>query len=108
MTEFDTNLVFVVLMFATFIALLFTGYPLAFVLGGVAVIFAVAGEILNTYFDVMFDVDVGYLQFAVIRIFGVMSSYGLVPVPMFIFMGLMLDKSGSRPMKMNIGTGTRP
>src|SRR5690606_11330506 len=67
MTEFDTNLVFVVLMFATFIALLFTGYPLAFVLGGVAVMFAVAGEILNTYFDVMVDVDVGYLHFAVHR-----------------------------------------
>ncbi len=94
MTEFDTNLVFVVLMFATFIALLFTGYPLAFVLGGVAVIFAVAGEILNTYFDVMVDVDVGYLHFAVNRIFGVMSSYGLVPVPKVIFMGLMLDTSG--------------
>jgi len=94
MTEFDTNLLFVVLMFGTFIALLFTGYPLAFVLGGVAVIFAVTGEILNTYFDVWVDVDLGYLHFAVNRIFGVMSSYGLVPVPMFIFMGLMLDKSG--------------
>lgn len=94
MTEFDTNLLFVVLMFATFIALLFTGYPLAFVLGGVAVIFAVTGEILNTWFDVWVDADLGYLRFAVNRIFGVMSSYGLVPVPMFIFMGLMLDKSG--------------
>src|SRR3546814_19846123 len=81
-------------MFATFIALLFTGYPLAFVLGGVAVIFAVTGEILNTWFDVWVDADLGYLHFAVNRIFGVMSSYGLVPVPMFIFMGLMLDKSG--------------
>ncbi|MFN4089105.1 MAG: TRAP transporter large permease subunit [Alphaproteobacteria bacterium] len=94
MSEFDTNLIFVVLMFGTFIALLFTGYPLAFVLGGVAVIFAVTGEILNAYFDVWVDANLGYLRFAVNRIFGVMSSYGLVPVPMFIFMGLMLDKSG--------------
>lgn len=89
----DWNLVFVIAMFAVFIALLFTGYPLAFVLGGTAVIFAVLGEIMNTYFDIWVDADLGYMKLVISRIFGVMSNYSFVPVPMFIFMGFMLDKS---------------
>jgi len=89
----DLNLVFVTAMFAVFILLLFTGYPLAFVLGGVAVAFALLGEVLNTYFDVWVDADLNYMKFVVNRVFGVMSNYGFVPVPMFIFMGYMLDKS---------------
>lgn len=89
----DWNLVFVIAMFAVFIMLLFTGYPLAFVLGGVAVIFAVLGEIMNVYFDIWVDADLGYMKLVISRIFGVMSNYSFVPVPMFIFMGYMLDKS---------------
>src|SRR5690606_16068151 len=80
----DWNLVFVIAMFAVFIALLFTGYPLAFVLGGTAVIFALLGEIMNTYFDIWVDADLGYMKLVISRIFGVMSNYSFVPVPMFI------------------------
>ncbi|UCE87897.1 MAG: TRAP transporter large permease subunit [Deltaproteobacteria bacterium] len=80
-------------MFAVFIGLLVTGYPVAFVLAGVAMIFALAGEALN-HAGIDVDADLGYLGLGVDRIYGTMSSYGLVPLPLFIFMGHMLDKSG--------------
>ena len=89
----DLNLIFVALMFATFVALLATGYPVAFVLGGTGLVFALLGEIFNHWgFDV--DADLSYVGLVVNRIYGVMSSYGLVPIPLFIFMGHMLDRSG--------------
>lgn len=89
----DLNLVFVILMFATFIGLLATGYPVAFVLAGTGLIFALVGDGLNYWgFDV--DADLSYLGLVVNRIFGIMSSYALVPIPLFIFMGHMLDRSG--------------
>jgi len=91
--ETDLNLVFVLAMFAVFLALLLTGYPVAWVLAGVGVIFALTGEILNARgFDV--DADLGTLGLVVERIYGTMSNYGLVPLPLFIFMGHMLDRSG--------------
>lgn len=91
--DLDLNVVLVLLMFATFVALLLTGYPVAFVLAGVGMIFALGGELLN-HFGVDVDADLGYLGLVVDRIYGTMSSYGLVPLPLFIFMGHMLDKSG--------------
>ena len=89
----DINTVFVLVMFATFILCLFSGYPMVFVLGGVAVLFAFAGEIANTYFDIWLDADLSFLKLAVRRIFSTVSSYSLIPLPLFIFMGLMLDRS---------------
>jgi tripartite ATP-independent transporter DctM subunit len=91
--EGDWNLILVLLMFASFVGLLLTGYPVAWVLAGVGVIFAVTGEVLNAYgFDV--DADLTSLALVVDRFYGTMSSYGLVPLPLFIFMGHMLDRSG--------------
>ncbi len=89
----DLNLVFVLLMFGSFAALLFTGYPVAFILAGVGLIFAGLGEVLNIW-GVEVDADLSYLGLVNNRIYGVMSSYGLVPIPLFIFMGYMLDRSG--------------
>ena len=89
----DLNLLFVLLMFATFVALLVTGYPVAFVLAGVGMLFAITGEVLNHY-GIDVDADLGFLGLVIDRIYGTMSSYGLVPLPLFIFMGHMLDKSG--------------
>jgi tripartite ATP-independent transporter DctM subunit len=91
--DFDWNLLFVALMFGTFVALLFTGYPVAFVLGGVGVLFAFAGEAINAFGGDV-DADLATLGLVVDRIYGTMSSYGLVPLPLFIFMGHMLDRSG--------------
>ena len=89
----DYNLLLVLMMFGTFAFLLFTGYPIAFVLGGTGVIFALLGEVM---FQTGFDIDAGLsdLSLVVNRLYGVMSNYGLVPIPLFIFMGYMLDRSG--------------
>lgn len=80
-------------MFGTFAILLFTGFPVAFILGGVGVAFALIGEVANHY---NFDIDVGMADLGLVnnRLYGVMSNYGLVPIPLFVFMGHMLDRSG--------------
>ena len=74
------------LMFIGALVLIFTGYPVAFALGGTALVFAAIG------------VEVGLLDWALMqalpdRVFGVMSNYVLLAVPFFIFMGTMLEKS---------------
>ena len=74
------------LMFAAAFALIFVGYPVAFVLGGVAVFFGLIG-ILGGRFEPA-------LLFAFPdRVFGVMSNQVLLAVPFFIFMGTTLEKS---------------
>jgi TRAP-type mannitol/chloroaromatic compound transport system permease large subunit len=75
----DWNLVFVVAMFATFLALLLSGYPVAFVLAGVGVLFAAAGELANA-FGVDVDADLPLLGLVVDRFYGTLSSYSLVPL----------------------------
>jgi tripartite ATP-independent transporter DctM subunit len=78
---------------ATFLALLLSGYPVAFVLAGVGVLFAAAGELANA-FGVDVDADLPLLGLVVDRFYGTLSSYSLVPLPLFVFMGHMLDRSG--------------
>ena len=89
----DLNLLLVLLMFGTFIALLLSGYPVAFVLAGVGVLFAVLGELLNQA-GVFVDAELLTIGLLSERLYGIMSSYSLVPLPLFIFMGHMLDRSG--------------
>ena len=84
----------VVAMFFTFIAFLFTGIPVAYVLGGVGVMFAGIGYLSDTYFDTITGLDFLTLGLVVNRIYKVMDNWVLVALPMFIFMGIMLDKSG--------------
>ncbi len=86
--------ILVIAMFATFIVLLFMGIPVAYVLGGVAVIFAGVGYIADTYFDAVTGLDFLTLGLGVNRIYKVMDNWVLVALPMFIYMGLMLDESG--------------
>ncbi len=75
-------------MFFALGVLLFTGYPVAFVLGGVGLAFAVIGDMVG-----MFRLQ--QLTLIPLRIFGsTMESPVLVAIPMFIFMGTMLEKSG--------------
>ena len=73
-------------MFVVLFVLIFSGFPVAFSLGGTALIFAAFGVGMG-YFDWM-------LLYAIPeRIFGVMSNYVLLAVPFFIFMGTMLERS---------------
>jgi tripartite ATP-independent transporter DctM subunit len=93
---------FVIGMFATFGALLLTGFPVAWVLGGTSVIWTVVGLVSVEYFgaDLWFDwgSSLGLLPE---RIWGTVESITLVALPMFIFMGIMLDKSGVAEKLMN-------
>ncbi|MCL4189543.1 MAG: TRAP transporter large permease subunit [Rhodobacteraceae bacterium] len=92
----ETNEILVLAMLATFIALLFTGFPVAWVLGGVSVLFSLLAiwgfETFGweTYFLTDFRIFGVFIQ----RIYGQMSNWILVALPMFIFMGLMLERSG--------------
>jgi len=73
-------------MFFFTLGMIFTGYPVAFVLGGMALLFALLGSMFN-----QFDL---FLLFAMPeRTFGTMSNYTLLAVPFFIFMGTVLEKS---------------
>ncbi|MGD8394964.1 MAG: TRAP transporter large permease subunit [Candidatus Eiseniibacteriota bacterium] len=74
------------LMFVAALVFIFTGYPVAFSLGGVALLFTLLG------------VELGYFDWGLLfalpeRVFGIMSNYVLLAVPFFIFMGTMLEKS---------------
>jgi tripartite ATP-independent transporter DctM subunit len=93
LVDFDLNVLLVLLMFASFIALLLAGYPVAFVLAGVGLLFAALGEVLNAA-AVDVDADLSTIGLLIERLYGTMSSYSLVPLPLFVFMGHMLDRSG--------------
>jgi tripartite ATP-independent transporter DctM subunit len=82
-------------MFVSFIALLFTGFPVAWVLAGVGIIFAGIGYWTDNVMEwTMTGLSYNTLGLMVGRIFGIMRNWVLIAIPMFIFMGLMLDKSG--------------
>ncbi len=73
-------------MFFSVLAMIFTGYPVAFALGGTALLFALVGSTFGA-FDLV-------LLFALPeRTFGIMSNATLLAVPFFIFMGAVLEKS---------------
>lgn len=74
------------LMFLVAFIFIFTGFPVAFSLGGTALVFAIVG-VATGAFD-------WHLMFAMPeRTFGVMNNYVLLAVPFFIFMGAMLQRS---------------
>jgi tripartite ATP-independent transporter DctM subunit len=90
----ESSDILVILMFLTFIGLLFTGFPITFVLCGVAFIFTIVGNIADIYFGTTTGLDFSVLGMIVSRVFKLMSNWVLVAIPMFIYMGLMLDRSG--------------
>jgi tripartite ATP-independent transporter DctM subunit len=95
------NTLLVILMFATFVVLLFTGYPVAFLLGGVGVLFTGICVLSDACFDTDTGMDFRTLGLIVNRTFKLMENGILVALPMFIFMGLMLDRSGIAERLMN-------
>ncbi len=90
----DANEILVIAMFLSFIALLFTGFPVAWVLGGIGILFAFIGQLSDMYFDTITGLDYLTLGLVVNRLYKIMDNWILVALPMFIFMGIMLDKSG--------------
>lgn len=73
-------------MFFAVLAMIFTGYPVAFALGGTALIFALIGSAVGVF-------DIPLLFALPERTFGTMSNFTLLAVPFFIFMGTVLEKS---------------
>ena len=74
------------LLFVCVVAVLLAGFPVAFSLSGTALIFAFIGTLTGAF-------DETFLTAIPSRIFGVMSNQILVAVPLFVFMGVMLERS---------------
>jgi len=70
------------ILFLSLFVLLLAGFPVAFTLGGVSIFFGLATFGLN------------FFNLLPLRIWGIMTNYVLIAVPLFIFMGVMLEKSG--------------
>ncbi|MBO9496114.1 TRAP transporter large permease subunit [Thalassotalea sp. G20_0] len=74
------------LMFATVCLVLLAGYPVAFSLAGTALLFAGAGSLFGVF-------DFSLMNALPSRLFGVITNQTLIAVPLFVFMGVMLEKS---------------
>ena len=75
-----------VLLFVGLCAALMAGFPVAFTLSGISLLFALIGMALGVF-------DVGFLLAFPQRIFGVMTNEVLIAIPLFVFMGVMLERS---------------
>ncbi len=75
------------IMFGALVIFLLLGYPAAFSLGAVGMIFAVIGIKLGLFVP-------DFLQALPERVYGVMSNDTLLAIPFFTFMGLVLERSG--------------
>ena len=75
------------IFFASVLVMLLLGFPVAFTLGGVSLIFG------------FFTFGLNFFNLLPLRIWGIMSNYILLAVPLFIYMGVMFEKSGF-PLKI--------
>ena len=73
-------------MFVGVCLVLLLGYPVAFTLGGTALAFALLGEALGHF-------DAAFLAALPNRLWGIMTNETLIAVPLFVFMGVMLERS---------------
>ncbi len=71
-----------IIFFFTVLVFLLMGFPVSFTLGGVSLIFGLLTFGLN------------FFNLLPLRIWGIMNNYVLIAVPLFVFMGVMLEKSG--------------
>lgn len=77
------------LLFIVLIVLILAGFPVAFTLAGVSIIFGL----------IFLDLEFFYLL--PLRIYGTMSNFVLIAVPLFVYMGVMLEKSGIAERLLN-------
>jgi tripartite ATP-independent transporter DctM subunit len=73
-------------LFAAVFVLLLLGYPVAFTLAGTALIFTFIGKATGTF-------DPAFLEALPNRLYGIMTNQVLIAVPLFVFMGVMLERS---------------
>ncbi len=74
------------LLFLAVILLLLAGFPVAFSLGGTALIFAMAGVLGGGF-------ESAFLTGLPSRVFGIMTNETLIAVPLFVFMGITLERA---------------
>jgi len=77
------------LLFITLFILLLLGFPVAFTLAGVSIIFG------------FFTFGLDLFNLLPLRIYGTMTNYVLISVPLFIYMGVMLERSGIAERLLN-------
>ena len=73
-------------LFAALVVLLMAGYPVAFTLAGTSLLFAMIGSFAGVF-------DMAFLNALPNRLYGIMTNGTLIAVPLFIFMGVMLQKT---------------
>ena len=76
-----------ILLIVLICAALLLGYPVAFTLAGTSILFALLGIALDFF-------DPNLFKTLPMRIFGIMNNQTLLAVPLFVFMGVVLEKSG--------------
>jgi tripartite ATP-independent transporter DctM subunit len=87
MEVLSTGDILSILFFLAICFVIILGYPIAFSLAGTSMIFAVIGHLFGVF-------DYSFLGALPSRYFGTMTNEVLVAVPLFIFMGLILERSG--------------
>ncbi|WP_320819801.1 TRAP transporter large permease subunit [Thalassolituus sp.] len=75
-----------IILFAVICLVLMAGFPVAFTLAGTSLLFAGIGLLTNT-------LDPAFLSAFPNRLFGILNNQILIAVPLFVFMGVMLEKS---------------
>ena len=73
-------------LFAAVFVLLLAGYPVAFTLAGTALVFTLIGQATGTF-------DPAFLEALPNRLYGIITNQILIAVPLFVFMGVMLERS---------------
>jgi tripartite ATP-independent transporter DctM subunit len=77
---------FALVMFIAVVGILLMGFPVAFTLAGTALLFALGGAIVGVF-------DTSFLATMPSRIFGIMNNGTLIAVPLFVFMGVTLERA---------------
>ena len=85
--SFDPSAVLAPGMFLALIVALLSGFPVAFCLGGIGVIFALLGMLSG-------EIEPQFVTALPQRILGIMANFTLLAIPAFVFMGSMLESSG--------------
>ena len=82
------------IMFAALVVFLLLGYPVAFSLAAVGMMFFVLGVLLAPYSGGAVNLSWPLMRTLPERIYGVMTNETLLAIPFFAFMGLILERSG--------------
>lgn len=78
--------IYAFLMFFTVVLVLLAGYPVAFTLAGTALLFALGGVIGGGF-------EIAFIETMPSRLFGIMNNETLIAVPLFVLMGVTLERA---------------